>query len=77
MCHQNDTMKPVRGKNPPLIVDPDTDPAGLHMLAVKEMTDFHSDLHIFFQNIPLLLPYCLPFSLTQCNIHAGTQLSSM
>ncbi|KAL7400136.1 hypothetical protein ABVT39_007040 [Epinephelus coioides] len=44
MCLQNDTMKAVRGKTLPLIVDPDTDAAGLHLLAVKKMTDFNTDL---------------------------------
>ncbi|KAF3850672.1 hypothetical protein F7725_012444 [Dissostichus mawsoni] len=44
MSLQKDIMKPVRGKTLPLILDPDTDAAGLHRLAVKKMTDFNSDL---------------------------------
>ncbi|XP_033994265.1 LOW QUALITY PROTEIN: G2/M phase-specific E3 ubiquitin-protein ligase-like [Trematomus bernacchii] len=44
MCLQKDIMKPVRGKTLPLILDPDTDAAGLHRLAVKKMTDFNSDM---------------------------------
>ncbi|KAL7387989.1 hypothetical protein ABVT39_004946 [Epinephelus coioides] len=44
MCLQNAIMKPVRGKTLPLIVNPDIDAAGLHLLAVKKMTDFNTDL---------------------------------
>ncbi|KAF3854594.1 hypothetical protein F7725_022649 [Dissostichus mawsoni] len=44
MSLQKDIMKPVRGKTLPLILDPDTDAAGLHRLAVKKMTDFNSDM---------------------------------
>ncbi|XP_034065966.1 G2/M phase-specific E3 ubiquitin-protein ligase-like [Gymnodraco acuticeps] len=44
MSLQKNIMKPVRGKTLPLILDPDTDAAGLHGLAVKKMTDFNSDM---------------------------------
>ncbi|KAK1883051.1 G2/M phase-specific E3 ubiquitin-protein ligase [Dissostichus eleginoides] len=44
MYLQKDIMKPVRGKTLLLILDADTDAAGLHRLAVKKMTDFNSDM---------------------------------
>lgn len=44
MSFQHDTMKPVRGRTLPLSVGLDTDAAELHLLGVKKMTDFYSDL---------------------------------
>ncbi|XP_034562255.1 uncharacterized protein LOC117828943 isoform X2 [Notolabrus celidotus] len=53
MCSQNDSLKVVRGRTLPLIVEPDIDALGLRLLAVKKMTDFNND----FQEGPYVLMY--------------------